>query len=61
MVDRGKPIRLPFVGQDAASCNEMVLLPAFGKSAKLPEGETVSVEFLPREPGEDEFACQMGM
>lgn len=39
----------------------MVLLPAFNKSAKLPEGETVPVEFLPKEPGEYEFACQMGM
>jgi len=26
-----------------------------------PEGETVPVEFLPKEPGEFEFACQMGM
>ena len=40
---------------------QMVLLPAFEKSAKLPEGETVPVEFLPKEPGEYEFACQMGM
>jgi plastocyanin domain-containing protein len=39
----------------------MVLLPAFGKSASLPEGETVPVEFFPGEPGEFEFACQMGM
>ncbi len=37
------------------------LLPAFGKSARLPEGETVAVEFLPKEPGEFEFACQMRM
>lgn len=39
----------------------MVLLPAFGKSAALPEGQTVPVEFLPAEPGEYEFPCQMGM
>jgi plastocyanin domain-containing protein len=39
----------------------MVLLPDFNKSAKLPEGETVPVEFLPKQPGEYEFACQMGM
>ena len=38
-----------------------VLLPAFNKSAKLPEGATVSIEFLPKERGEFEFACQMGM
>jgi plastocyanin domain-containing protein len=61
VVERGKPVRLNFVRQESASCSEMVLFPAFNKSAKLPEGETVPVEFLPNEPGEYEFACQMGM
>jgi len=61
VVERGKPVRLNFVRQESAACSEMVLLPAFGKSASLPEGETVPVEFLPTEPGEYEFACQMGM
>ena len=61
MVERGKPVRLNFVRQESASCSEMVLLPGFKKSASLPEGETVPVEFLPTEPGEYEFACQMGM
>jgi len=61
VVERGKPVRLNFVRQESASCTEMVLLPAFNKSAKLPEGETVPVEFMPKESGEYEFACQMGM
>ncbi len=61
VVERGKPVRLNFVRQESASCSEMVLLPAFNKSANLPEGETVAVEFLPKEPGEYEFQCQMGM
>jgi len=61
VVERGKPVRLNFVRQESASCTEMVLLPAFNRSAKLPEGETVPVEFLPGDPGEYEFACQMGM
>ena len=61
VVERGKPVRLNFVRQESASCSEMVLLPAFNKFAKLPEGQAVSVEFLPTEPGEYEFACQMGM
>ncbi len=61
VVEAGKPVRLNFVRQESASCSEMVLLPAFNKSANLPEGETVPVEFLPKEPGEYEFACQMGM
>jgi plastocyanin domain-containing protein len=61
VVERGKPVRLNFVRQESASCSEMVLLPAFNKSVRLPEGVTVPVEFLPAEPGEYEFACQMGM
>ncbi len=61
VVGRGKPVRLNFVRQESASCSEMVLLPAFDKSATLPEGQTVAVEFLPTQPGEYEFACQMGM
>jgi len=61
VVQRGKPVRLNFLRQESASCSEMVLLPGFGKSARLPEGQAVSVEFLPQEPGEYEFACQMGM
>jgi plastocyanin domain-containing protein len=61
VVEAGKPVRLNFVRQESASCSEMVLLPAFGKSARLPEGATVPVEFLPKERGEFEFVCQMGM
>lgn len=61
VVEAGKPVRLNFTRQESVSCSEMVLLPAFGKSAQLPEGQTVPLEFLPREPGEYEFACQMGM
>jgi plastocyanin domain-containing protein len=61
VVERGKPVRLNFVRQESASCSEMVLLPAFSKSTNLPERETVPVEFLPKEPGEYEFQCQMGM
>jgi plastocyanin domain-containing protein len=61
VVEAGKPVRLNFVRQESASCSDTVLLPAFNKSAKLPDGETVPVEFLPEERGEFEFACPMGM
>ena len=61
VVQHGKPVRLNFRREETASCSEMVLLPDFDKSAQLPTGETVAVEFLPNEPGEYEFACQMGM
>lgn len=61
VVEHGKPVRLNFVRQESASCSDNVLLPAFNKSAKLPEGETVPVEFMPTQPGAYEFVCQMGM
>ena len=61
IVAHGKPVRLNFRREESASCSEMVLLPDFDRSAKLPTGETVAVEFVPNDPGEYEFACQMGM
>jgi plastocyanin domain-containing protein len=61
VVQHGKPVRLNFRREETAACSEMVILADFGKSARLPEGETVPVEFLPEQPGEYEFACQMGM
>ncbi len=61
VVEHGKPVRLNFRREETAACSEMVILSDFGKSAKLPTGETVAVEFLPEKPGEYEFACQMGM
>lgn len=61
VVEKGKPVRLNFVRTESASCSEMLLIPEFKKSARLPEGETVPVEFMPDQPGEFEFQCQMGM
>ena len=61
VVEKGKPVRLNFVRTESATCSEMVLFPDFKKSAKLPEGETVAVEFMPDKAGEFEFQCQMGM
>ncbi|QIN84445.1 cupredoxin domain-containing protein [Rubrobacter tropicus] len=61
LVERGKPVRLNFRREESAACSEMVVFGDFDKSARLPEGETVSVEFLPEESGEYGFACQMGM
>ncbi|MBI3177968.1 MAG: cupredoxin domain-containing protein [Chloroflexi bacterium] len=61
VVEKGKPVRLNFVRAESASCSELVLFPDFNKSAKLPEGETVAVEFMPDKAGEFEFQCQMGM
>lgn len=61
VVQHGKPVRLSFRREETAACSEMVVFGDFGKSAKLPEGEVVPVEFLPETPGEYEFTCQMGM
>lgn len=60
-VEAGKPVRLVFNRQEADPCSEKVIFDAFGISAGLPEGENVPIEFTPSEPGEYEFACQMGM
>ena len=61
VVEHGRPVRLKFRREESAACSEMVVFNDFGKSAKLPTGETVAVEFLPEKPGEYEFTCQMGM
>jgi plastocyanin domain-containing protein len=61
VVEKDRPVRLNFRREETASCSEIVLLPDFEQSARLPAGETVAVEFIPREAGEFEFACQMGM
>ncbi len=61
VVQHGKPVRLTFRREETAACSEMVVFGDFGKSARLPTGQSVPVEFLPERPGEYEFTCQMGM
>ncbi len=61
VVKAGQPVRLRFTRQESSSCSETVLFPDFGRSAKLPEGEEVAVEFTPDKPGEYDFQCVMGM
>lgn len=61
VVKAGSPVRLNFTRKESSLCSEMVIFDAIGRSAKLPEGETVSIEFTPTEPGEIPFQCQMGM
>ena len=57
----GKPLRLIFQREEASPCSETVVFDAFGKSAKLREGQPTVVELMPKEPGEYPFSCQMGM
>ncbi len=61
VVRAGRPVRLSFRREESSPCSEMVVFADFGKSARLPEGEIVPVELLPKEPGTYEFTCQMGM
>jgi plastocyanin domain-containing protein len=61
VVQHGKPVRLTFQREETAACSEMVVFGDFARSAKLPTGRSVPVEFLPERPGEYEFTCQMGM
>ena len=61
VVEHGRPVRLNFRREESAACSEMVLFDDFDRSARLPEGRIVPVEFLPEKPGEYEFACPMGM
>ncbi len=61
IVRTGKPVRLNFRREETASCSDRVVFADFDKSADLPTGETVSVELLPKDPGEYDFGCPMGM
>lgn len=61
IVRAGKPVRLSFRREESSACSEMVVFGDFGKSAKLPQGEIVPVEFMPTDVGTFEFTCQMGM
>jgi plastocyanin domain-containing protein len=61
VVEHGKPVRLMFNRQETAACSEKVVFPDLSRSAELPEGEVVPIEFTPEQPGEYEFTCGMGM
>lgn len=61
VVKKDKPVQLRFNRQESAMCSEMVVFDKIGQSAKLPEGETVTIEFTPDQRGEIPFQCQMGM
>lgn len=61
VVEHGKPVRLSFLRQESAACSEEVIFSDFARRAPLPEGELVTVDFTPDQPGEYEFTCGMGM
>jgi plastocyanin domain-containing protein len=57
----GVPLRLIFRREETSPCSEQVVFPSLGKSATLPSGEPVAIDFPPLEPGEYAFTCAMGM
>jgi len=61
VVQKGRPVRLTFTRQESSACSEKVLFPDFNQNALLPEGEQVTLEFIPAKEGEYGFQCQMGM
>jgi plastocyanin domain-containing protein len=61
VVQKGRPVRLTFTRRESAACSEKVLFPDFNQNANLPEGEQVTLEFIPEKAGEYGFQCQMGM
>ncbi len=61
IVRSGRPVRLNFRREETAGCSDKVIFGDLQKSADLPTGQTVSIELLPKEPGEYGFACPMGM
>ena len=60
IVRSGRPVRLNFRREETASCSDKVIFADFQKSADLPTGQTVPVEFLPKEPGEFAFRVPHG-
>ncbi|MBW3635274.1 MAG: cupredoxin domain-containing protein [Armatimonadetes bacterium] len=60
-VKRGQKVRLNFRREESTSCTEQVILSDFGISKRLPQGQTVPVEFTPDKTGEFTFHCGMNM
>jgi plastocyanin domain-containing protein len=61
VVQVGQPVRLIFLRRDPSSCLEEVRLPDFHIAQSLTLDEVTTVEFIPTEPGNYEFACGMNM
>lgn len=61
VVKAGSPVRLNFTRLESSLCSETVIFDGIDRSAVLPEGETVSIEFTPTSTGDIPFQCQMGM
>jgi plastocyanin domain-containing protein len=61
VVKQGKPVRLDFYRNEAASCSDRVIFSDFGIARNLPAFETTSIAFTPDTAGEFTFTCGMNM
>lgn len=57
----GKTTKINFFRKDPSSCLEEVVLGDFKIRKFLPLNEKVSVEITPKQKGEFQFSCGMGM
>lgn len=57
----GQHIVLEFIRQDKTPCAEMVIFSDFNQSLKLPINEPTLIKLKPKNVGEFDFTCQMGM
>lgn len=55
------PITLRFTRKDASPCAEIVNFSSLNINRQLPLGEPIDIDIYIENPGEYEFACQMGM
>ena len=60
-VQVGRPVRLVFRREENNSCTEEVVFSDFGIVRRLPQNESVPIEFTPDKPGEFIFHCAMNM
>lgn len=60
-VRAGAPVRLVFDRQETSGCSEEVVIPDFGIRRFLPAFQKTAVEITPRQAGNHEFTCGMGM
>jgi hypothetical protein len=60
VVQHGQPVRLNFERDEPSTCGAVVVFSQFDKRYYLPEGQIVPVEFVPEQPGDFAFTCEMG-
>lgn len=60
-VQAGQPVQLNFLRKDPSSCLEQIILPDFNKAMDLPLNKRVTIEVVPKQPGNYTFHCGMSM